>query len=327
MKSGSNLEKVIASGNPVVTAELGPPMSADGHEVRKKAQLLKGFCDAANVTDCQTAVVRISSIAAAAIALQEGLEPVMQMTCRDRNRIAMQADLLGGAALGLKNCLCIAGDHQSFSAAGRLKGHPGAKNVYDVDTCQLVGIMKKMRDESRQEGGDPLEVAPKFFIGASWTPMGDPIDFRPVNLMKKVNAGADFIQTQGIYDIEGFRMQMARIVNMGLHECTAILGGIIVPRSAMMLKYMDSSVAGVSVPKPLIDRMNKAKEAAGDDKKKARELQEQEGLKITIELIHQVLETPGVKGVHIQAIEWESAIEGIVKAAGLYPRPDFTELQ
>lgn len=324
MKSGSSLEQVIASGAFAVTAELGPPMSADGTEVRHKAKLLKGFCDAANVTDCQTAVVRISSIAAAAIALQEGLEPVMQMTCRDRNRIAMQADLLGAAALGLKNCLCIAGDHQNFSAAGRLKGHPGAKNVYDVDTCQLVGIMKKMRDKSLQEGGDPLDVAPKFFIGASWTPMGDPIDFRPVNLMKKVNAGADFIQTQGIYDIELFRSQMEKIRNMGLHERTAILGGIIVPKSGMMLKYMDSSVAGVSVPKSLIDRMMKAKAAAGDDKKKARELQEQEGIKITVELIHQVLETPGIKGVHIQAIEWESAIEGIVKAAGLYPRPTFS---
>jgi 5,10-methylenetetrahydrofolate reductase len=321
MKSGSTLEKVLASGKPAVTAELGPPMSADPHEIIKKSQQLKGFCDAANVTDCQTAVVRISSIAAAAIALQQGLEPVMQMTCRDRNRIAMQADLLGGAALGLKNCLCIAGDHQSFSAAGRLKGHPGAKNVYDVDTCQLVGIMKKMRDESLQDGGDPLEAAPKFFIGASWTPMADPIDFRPVNLLKKVNAGADFIQTQGIYDMEGFRSAMDKIRNMGLHEKTAILAGIIVPKSAMMLKYMNSSVAGVSVPKALIDRMLKAKEAAGDDKKKAKENQEQEGIKITIELIHQALETPGVKGVHIQAIEWESAIEGIVKAAGLYPRP------
>ncbi len=145
----------------------------------KRRSKLKGFCDAANITDCQTAVVRISSIAAAFIALREGLEPVMQMTCRDRNRIAIQADLLGAAALGLKNCLCLAGDHQKFSAAGRLKGHPGAKNVYDVDTCQLVGIMKKMRDEGLQEGGDKIEVPPKFFVGASWTPMGDPIDFRP----------------------------------------------------------------------------------------------------------------------------------------------------
>jgi 5,10-methylenetetrahydrofolate reductase len=325
MKSGSNLERVIASGAMAVTAELGPPMSADPHEVVKKAHILKGFCDAANITDCQTAVVRISSIAAAFIAQREGLEPVMQMTCRDRNRIAMQADLLGAAALGLKNCLCIAGDHQKFSAAGRLKGHPGAKNVYDVDTCQLVGIMKKMRDEGLQQGGDKLEVAPKFFIGASWTPMGDPMDFRPYNLKKKVDAGADFIQTQGIYDMELFKSQMEKARNLGLHERTAILAGLIVPKSAMMLKYMDSSVAGVTVPKPLIDRMNKAKEAAGDDKKKARELQEQEGIKITIELIKQALDIPGIKGVHIQAIEWETAMEPIVKAAGLYPRPTFPE--
>ena len=325
MKSGSNLERVIASGKMAVTAELGPPMSADPHEVIKKANILKGFCDAANITDCQTAVVRISSIAAAVIALREGLEPVMQMTCRDRNRIAMQADLLGAAALGIKNCLCIAGDHQMFSAAGKLKGHPGAKNVYDVDTCQLVGIMKKMRDEGLQQGGDKLEVAPKFFVGASWTPMGDPMDFRPYNLKKKVDAGADFIQTQGIYDMELFKAQMEKARNLGLLERTAMLAGIIVPKSAMMLKYMDSSVAGVTVPKSLIERMNKAKATAGDDKKKARELQEQEGIKITVELIQQALEIPGVKGVHIQAIEWETAMEPIVKAAGLYPRPTFPE--
>lgn len=325
MKSASNLERVIMSGAPAVTAELGPPMSASPHEVVHKAKQLKGFCDAANITDCQTAVVRISSIAAAKIALDQGLEPVMQMTCRDRNRIAMQADLLGAAALGLKNCLCIAGDHQKFSAAGRLKGHPGAKNVYDVDSIQLVGIMKKMRDESLQQGGDKIEEAPKFFIGAAWTPAGDPIDFRPHRLKKKVDAGADFIQTQGIYDIEIFRKQMEKARALGLHERTAILGGIIVPRTAMMLKYMDSSVAGVTVPKSMIERMTKAKESAGDDKKKAKEFQEAEGIKITIELIHQVLETPGVKGVHIQAIEWESAIEGIVKAAGLYPRPTFND--
>jgi 5,10-methylenetetrahydrofolate reductase len=325
MKSGSNLERVILSGQPAVTAELGPPMSASPDEVVHKAHTLKGFCDAANITDCQTAVVRISSIAAAFLALREGLEPVMQMTCRDRNRIAIQADLLGAAALGLRNCLCIAGDHQKFGAAGKLKGHPGAKNVYDVDTTQLVGIMRKMRDEGLQEGGDKIEVPPKFFVGASWTPMGDPMDFRPYNLKKKVDAGADFIQTQGIYDMELFKSQMDKARSLGVLEKTAMLAGIIVPKSAMMLKYMDSSVAGVTVPKPLIDRMLKAKEAAGDDKKKAKELQEEEGIKITVELIHQALEIPGVKGVHIQAIEWESAIERIVKAAGLYPRPNIPE--
>ncbi|MGD0281125.1 MAG: methylenetetrahydrofolate reductase [Dissulfurispiraceae bacterium] len=325
MKSGSNLEKVIASGKPAVTAELGPPMSADPHEVIKKANLLKGYCDAANITDCQTAVVRISSIAAAVLALREGLEPVMQMTCRDRNRIAIQADLLGAAALGIKNCLCIAGDHQSFSAAGRLKGHPGAKNVYDVDSIQLVGILKKMRDESLQEGGDKLEVAPKLFIGAAFTPGGEPMDYRPYRLKKKVDAGADFIQTQGIYDVEMFKSQMEKVRNLGVHERTAILGGIIVPRTAMMLRYMDSSVAGVSVPRALIERMTQVKEAAGDDKKKAKAAQEAEGIKIAVELIQQVLEIPGVKGVHIQAIEWESAMPEILKAAGLYPRPTFPE--
>jgi methylenetetrahydrofolate reductase (NADPH) len=325
MKSGSNLERVLASGQPAVTGELGPPMSADPAEVVHKAHLLKGACDAANITDCQTAVVRISSIAAAVIALREGLEPVMQMTCRDRNRICLQADLLGAAALGLKNCLCIAGDHQKFGAAGKLKGHPGAKNVYDVDTCQLVGILKKMRDESQTQGGDKLEAPPKVFIGASWTPMGDPMEFRPVNLLKKVNAGADFIQTQGIYDVQTFRSQMEKVRAMGLHERTAILGGVIVPRSAMMLKYMDSSVAGVTVPKVLIERMAKAKEAAGDDKKKMKELQEAEGIAIAVELIQQILETPGVKGVHIQAIEWETALKEIVQKAGLYPRPTFPE--
>ncbi len=325
MKSGSNLERVILSGKPAVTAELGPPMSADPHEVIEKAHILKGYCDAANITDCQTAVVRISSIAGAALAFREGLEPVTQMTCRDRNRIAMQADLLGAAAMGIKNCLCIAGDHQKFGGAGRLKGHPGAKNVYDVDTTQLVGILKKMRDEGLQQGGDKLQVAPKFFIGATWTPAGDPIDFRPLNLLKKVNAGADFIQTQGIYDIEQFKVQMEKARSLGLHERTAILAGIIVPRNFMMLKYMDSSVAGVSVPKSMLERLKKVKDAAGDDKKKSKEMQEAEGIKITVELIQQALEIPGIKGVHIQAIEWETAIKDIVQAAGLYPRPTFTD--
>ncbi|MGW8322098.1 MAG: methylenetetrahydrofolate reductase, partial [Thermodesulfobacteriota bacterium] len=252
-------------------------------------------------------------------------EPVMQMTCRDRNRIAMQADILGAAALGLKNCLCLAGDHQSFSAAGRLKGHPGAKNVYDVDSIQLCAILKKMRDEGLQEGGDKLEVPPRMFIGAAFTPGGEPLDFRPYRLKKKVDAGADFIQTQGIYDVEMFKSQMEIVRKLGVHERTAILGGIIVPRTAMMLKYMDSSVAGVSVPRALIERMQRVKDAAGEDKKKANADQEVEGIKIAVELIQQVLEIPGVRGVHVQAIEWESAIKDIVQAAGLYPRPQIAE--
>jgi methylenetetrahydrofolate reductase (NADPH) len=332
MKSGSNLERVLAAGHFAVTAELGPPMSCDAQEVIHKAHILKGYADAYNITDNQTAVVRLSSIASAILILKEGLEPVMQMVCRDRNRIAIQSDILGAAAHGIKNCLCIAGDHQKFGAAGKLKGHPGAKNVYDVDSIQLCAILKKMRDEAKLEGGDELATAPKLFIGAAWTPLGDPIDFRPIRLGKKVKAGADFIQTQGVYDVKGFAKAMEAARNLGLHEQTAILAGVIVPKNAGMLKYMNSSVAGVTVPDELITRMSKAGDAAkkeaakqGQDdkaqKKAAAKAQEEEGIKLAIELIQQCREIPGVKGVHIQAIEWEQKVPEIVKGAGLYPRP------
>ena len=321
MKSGSNLERVLEAGHFAVTAEIGPPMDCDAALVTKKATLLQGAADAFNVTDNQTAVVRMSSIAASVLIHREGLEPVMQMTCRDRNRLAMQADVLGAAALGVKNCLCIAGDHQSFGAAGRLKGHPGAKNVFDVDSIQLLSILKGLRDDGRQQGGDPVKQRPAVFIGAAWTPLGDPVDVRPLRLGKKVEAGADFIQTQGIYDVPRFSRQMEEVRKLGLHQRTYILAGIIVPRNLAMLRYMDRSVAGVTVPQALMTRMAKVKEAAGDDKKQASRNQAEEGVKIAVELIEQVRDVPGVSGVHVQAIEWEQRIPEIVEKAGLLPRP------
>jgi len=324
MKSGSNLERVLEAGHFGVTVEIGPPMDCDGAKVIEKARMLKGLADAFNITDNQTAVVRMSSIAAAVLIMREGLEPVMQMTCRDRNRLAIQADILGACALGVKNCRCIAGDHQSFGAAGRLKGHPGAKNVYDVDSIQLVAILKGMRDEGLQQGGDPIGVPPRLFVGAAWTPLGDPVEIRAARLKKKVDAGADFIQTQGVFDVERFGEQMKSIRNMGLHERTYILAGIIVPRSLMMLKYMDSSVAGVSVPESLKKRMSKARESAAGDKKQASRNQAAEGINIAVELIEQVREIPGVSGVHIQAIEWEHRVPEILEKARLVPRPVVT---
>ena len=309
MKAGSNLEKVLAAGHFAVTAEMGPPMGADVEAVQRKIEILRGTADAYNVTDNQTAVLRMSSIATSIFLQQAGLEPVMQMTCRDRNRIAIQSDILGAVAHGIRNCLCISGDHQSFGASKRLNGHPGSKNVYDIDSIQLVNVLKGMRDDGCLQSGDKITAPIPLFIGAAWTPMGDPIDIRVMRLGKKVSAGADFIQTQGVYDVEAFAGQMAKARERGITERTAILAGIIVPKSAGMLEYMNSSVAGVRVPQSLIDRMRAAKNPR------------EEGIKVTVELIKQVREIPGVRGVHLQAIEWEEAIPTIVREAGLFPRP------
>lgn len=317
----TNLQKVLENGEFAVTAELGPPMGAGREDVEEKMELLRGSADAYNITDCQTAVVRLSSVAAAIMLQQDGMEPVMQMTTRDRNRIAMQSDILGAAAFGIKNCLCIAGDHQSFSA-GRLEGHPGAKNVYDLDSIQLVDMLRKMRDEGKQLGGDPLDPPPRMFVGAAWTPMAEPVDFRVMRLAKKVRAGADFIQTQGIYDVEQFAKIMERVRDRGLHEETAILAGIIVPKSAGMLRFMDSSVAGVQVPDELVDRFPSRKKDESSEEKKARRQESRRiGKEISRELIERVRDIDGVRGVHIQAIEWEEAVPEIVDAAGLMPRP------
>lgn len=310
MKSDSRLEKLLARGEFVVTTELGPPMSADGGVIAKKAELLRGAADAFNITDNQTAVVRMSSIAAATLCLKAGLEPIMQMVCRDRNRIAMQSDLLGAAALGIRNCLCLSGDHQSFGRAGKLLGHPGAKNVYDIDSINQVRMFKQLRDEGKLQGGDFVKEKPPIFIGAAWTPLGEPVDFRVLRLGKKIAAGADFIQTQAVFDIELFADAMKKARAEGLHEKAAILAGIIVPRSANMLKYMHTSVAGVTVPEALIKRMS----AAADQKA--------EGVAVAVDLIREVRKIKGVRGVHIQPVEWESILRTVSEKAALLPRPE-----
>ena len=309
MRSGSRLERILAAGHFAVTVEVGPPRGPDPEVIRKKANLLRGVADAYNVTDNQTAVVRMSSLVGAKLLLDEGLEPVMQMTCRDRNRIAMQSDLLGASALGIRNCLCLSGDHQKASASGKLKGHPGAKNVYDVDSIQLIVILKRLRDEALQEGGDAIKPATPFFIGAAWTPLSPPEKFRIVRLAKKIEAGADFIQTQVVYDVPRFAEAVAGARNEGLTERAAILPGVIVPKSAGMLKYMSENVAGVRVPEAFVKRM----QGAADPK--------EEGVKIAVELIAAIRAIPGVKGVHLQAIEWEEILPEVLKRADLLPRP------
>lgn len=304
MKAGSNLEKILTAGEFAVTAELGPPANANPEAVKKKASHCVGFVDAANVTDNQTAVVRMSSIAASALALANGVEPVAQMVCRDRNRIAMQSDLLGAAALGIKNILCLAGDHQTFG------NHPGAKGVYDMDSLQLVSMIKKMRDDKVFQNGEPIkEFEPKFFIGAVENPFADPFEFRVFRLAKKVAAGADFIQTQCIFDIERFERFMKLTVEKGLHEKVYIMGGITPVRSHRALIYMKNNVAGMSIPDELIARM----EGAEDPK--------EEGVKIALETIEQIRNIKGVAGLHLMPIGWESITSTIMEKAGLLPRP------
>jgi len=309
VRAGSHLERVLSDGHFAVTAEVGPPRGPDPGPIRKKAKLVGGIADAYNVTDNQTAVVRMSSIAGAKILLDEGLEPVMQMTCRDRNRIAIQSDLLGAWALGVRNCLSISGDHQKAGGGGRLQGHPGCKNVYDVDSIQLLAILKGLRDDARQQGGDAIKPAAPFFIGAAWTPLAPPEDFRLLRLAKKIAAGADFIQTQAVYDLDPFAKAVRKAAQMGLTEKVAILAGVIVPRSAGMLRYMDANVPGVEVPQALIRRMKSASDARA------------EGIKIGVELIDTLREIPGIRGVHLQAIEAEELLPEVVERAGLLPRP------
>ena len=314
-RSGSNLEAVLAAGEFAVTTELGPPKNADAEAIRAKARLLKGYVDAANITDNQTAVVRMSSLAAGVLALQEGLEPVVQITCRDRNRLAMQSDVLGAYALGLRNVLCLSGDHQTFG------NHPQAKNVYDLDSMQLVQMMVTLRDGNRFQCGEEIKgVNPRCFVGAVENPFADPIEWRPLRLAKKVKAGADFIQTQIIYNIPRFREFMKQVVDLGVASKTSILAGVGALKSPAMAKYMRDNVPGMDVPEAIVERM----EAAGkgiDDKAERAAAYQKEGMAICVETIQEMREIEGVAGIHLMTIEWEKVVPTILERAGLLPRP------
>lgn len=323
--SGSNLERILRAGHFAVTAELGPPQSADGNVIREKTKLLRGYCDAVNITDNQTAIVRMSSIGAGTLVVQEGLEPVIQVTCRDRNRLAIQSDLLGASALGMRNVLCLTGDHQSFG------NHPSAKNVFDIDSIQLVQLVTAFRDESVFQCGEAIKgVEPRFFVGAAAAPFAGPIEFRPYRLAKKVKAGANFIQTQLVYDVPAFADFMAKVRDLGLHKQTYILAGVGPLKSPGMARYMKDSVPGILMPDELIKRIEAAgspwagkskDELTKEDKKARSEAWKEAGIQICIELIQRLQKIDGVAGVHIMAIEWEEAIKPIVEGAGLFPRP------
>ncbi|MCF8026783.1 MAG: methylenetetrahydrofolate reductase [Desulfobacteraceae bacterium] len=306
MKTESRLEKVLASGALAVTSECGPPRGAVPEKVKEKAELLRGSVDVINVTDNQTAMVRMSSWAAGILIRQLGLDPVLQMVTRDRNRLAMQADIIGAYSHGINTMLCLSGDHPHFG------DHPMASNVYDLDSVQLIQAVVKMRDEGKFQGGKDIDHPPKMFVGAAANPFADPFELRVMRLAKKVKAGVDFIQTQCIYNLDKFETWMKGVCDRGLHEQVYILAGITPMKTAGMARYMKNRVPGMDVPDEVVKRMESV----------PKEQQPEEGIKIAVETIQRLKEVKGVAGFHIMAIEWEEKVPEIVEKAGLLPRPE-----
>jgi methylenetetrahydrofolate reductase (NADPH) len=306
MKTASTLEKILVSGDLAVTSECGPPRGALPEKVREKAELLRGYVDGVNVTDNQTAMVRMSSLAAGILIKQMGLNPILQMVTRDRNRLAMQSDIIGAYAHGIDTMLCLSGDHPHFG------DHPMAASVHDIDSIQMIQMVKEMRDESKFQGGEKIDGPPKMFIGAAANPFADPFELRVARLAKKMKAGVDFIQTQCIYNLDKFETWMQGVRDRGLHEQVYILAGITPMKSVGMARYMKTRVPGMDVPDEVVKRMGGV----------PKEKQAEEGIKICLETIERLKGVEGVRGFHIMAIEWEQKVGEIVERAGLLPRPD-----
>ena len=306
LKTESKLEKILAAGHLAVTSECGPPRGSDPEVIKKKGELLKDYVDAINVTDNQTSVTRLSSMAACIHLKLMGVEPVLQMVTRDRNRIALQSDILGAASFDINNILCLSGDHQVFGDC------PGGQNVFDLDSMQLLQTVRHMRDNGKFLSGDEINRPPRMFAGAAANPFAEPFKIRVPRLAKKIAAGAEFIQTQCIYNLDRFEEWMKGVCDRGLHEKVYILAGVTPMKSLGMARYMKKNVPGMDVPDEVIDRL------AGVPK----EQQAEEGIKICLETIERLKEVKGVSGFHIMAIEWEEKVPEIVERAGLFPRPE-----
>lgn len=303
MKAGTNLEKVLESGAFSVTAEVGPAKGSVTSVIERKGEMLKPCCDAVNVTDNQSAVVRMSSWSSCVLLKRLGVDPVMQIVVRDRNRLAIQSDVLGAVAMGIQNILCLSGDHQAIG------NHPDAKGVYDIDSIQLIQMLKTMRDERKFQCGEEISGEVPIFIGAAANPFADPFEYRALRLAKKVKAGADFIQTQAIFDVARFARWMEMVRERGLDKQTHILAGVVPIKSLGMARYMKDYVSGVYVPDEVITRFEGAKST------------KEEGVKMCLETIEQLKEIEGVHGIHIMAVAWEEMVPSIVEQAKLLPRP------
>lgn len=304
--ANANLAKVLAAGHFAVCVEVSPPVGPNPEAVQKQINLLKGYGDAYNVTDNQSATVHMSSLAVSIMLKQAGLEPIVQFTCRDRNRLGLQADLLGAAAFGINHILCLTGDHPIWG------DHPQCKSVYDMDSVNLIRMARMMRDWRVFENGKNIpKLAPDFFIGAVENPFAPPFEYRPMRVAKKIVAGAQFIQTQLIFNVDRFREFMKRVVDLGLHEQVAILAGVGPIKSLKVAEFMANEVAGVEIPQSIIDRLSPL----------SKEDQAKAGLDLCCEVANQVREIEGVRGLHVMAVNWPDAVPQVVKNLGLFPRP------
>ena len=296
-----SLRERLASGSFAVTAEISPPRGASTGPITETAELLRDWVDAVNVTDNQGGHVRLASWSGSLAVLAAGVEPVMQMTCRDRNRIALQSDLLGASALGIRNILVMTGDHPKFG------DHPGARPVFDLDSVQLLWTLRTMRDQGVLLSGRRLGPAPECFLGAVENPFAPPVGFRAERLGKKVAAGAQFVQTQFVFDVPAFAQWLAQVRDLGLHEQCAILAGVGAVRTVRALDYMRDHVPGVEVPDDVFRRLR----AVPPEKTAA------EGIKLAAEIIQQLGAIPGVAGVHLLVAGNEQAVPDILDEAGI----------
>lgn len=297
--SPGRLERVLRAGAFAVTAEIAPPDSADPNDVYTRAELFDGYVDAMNATDGSGANCHMSSVGMCSLLTRRGYAMVMQVSARDRNRIAIQGDVLGASAMGVSNILCLTGDSVEVG------DHPEAKPVFDLDCVSMLEMVRTMRDEKRFLSGRPLTEPPRVFLGAAANPFGPPQDYRPLRLAKKIEAGAQFIQTQYCFDMDVFRNYMRAIRDQGLHEKAFILAGAGPLASAKSAEWIRNNVPGVHIPDAVVDRLRGAKDQAD------------EGINLCVELIQQLAEIDGVSGVHIMAFRQEHRVAEIVERSGV----------
>lgn len=283
----------IENGQFVLCGEMTPPKSPNTRVVKKKAQYFEGYVDAVNVTDNQSAVVRMSSLVSSKLLLDEGLDPIMQMTCRDRNRLAIESDLIGASALGIDNLLCLTGDHQKFG------DDPDAKGVFDLDSIQLIAAVRQM-NAGVLISGKEMKHPTNFFIGGAANPFATPMEMRVIKIQKKVDAGAHFIQTQPVFDLETFSKWMDMVVAEGLHEQVAILPGIMPVKSTLILKHMEANIPGMRIPQTCIDRISQADDV------------QEEGIRLAVETARELKKMKGVRGIHLLPVGWEKIVPRLV---------------